>query len=280
LLLEEWARWGYREVEVPFLAPWEVYAPYWKGKEEVVVRFLDPGGGIQALRPDLTPLVAHLVREGWGKGERPLRLSYAGPVFRRASGWIEEQRQAGLELLGAEGQEAELEVILCAAAGLQAAGVEDFRLALGLPSLVEKVLAERGFGESESRRALGWLARRNYAALEEMLKRIPGGEEIHRWLLFGGEEMPLAAGSKEASSLLELADRLSQAGLGERVVLDWGLVREIGYYRGMVFEITVAGSGQPLGGGGRYVLSANGREEPAVGFALRLEPLLREAARR
>lgn len=266
-------------MEVPFLAPWEVYAPYWEGREGEVVRFLDPGGGIQALRPDLTPLVAHLVREGWGQGERPLRLCYAGPVFRRASGWVEEQRQAGLELVGWGEKEAELEVILCAAAGLRAAGVEDFRLALGLPSLVEKVLAERGFGESDIRRALGWLARRDYAALEEMLQGIPAGEEIHRWLLFGGEAIPSTAGGEEAASLLELAGELSRAGLEERVVLDWGLVREMGYYRGMVFEVSIAGSGQPLGGGGRYVLSADGREEPAVGFALRLEPLLREAVR-
>ncbi len=276
LLLEEWSRWGYREVELPYLAPWEIYLPYWAGREEEVVRLFDPRGEIQVLRPDLTPLVAHLVREGGEEAGCPLRLSYAGPVFRRRSRWIEELRQAGLELLGAEGEEAEREVILCAAAGLRAVGVEDFRLALGLPRLVEKVLRERGWDEARSRRALEWLARRDYASLEVELGGMPGGEELYRWLLFGGEAIP--ATREEASSLLELAGTLSREGLGGKVVVDWGLVREMGYYRGVVFEITMAGTGQPLGGGGRYFFSSGGKEMSAVGFALHLGPLLREAA--
>ena len=60
-----------------------------------------------------------------------------------------------------------------------------------------------------------------------------------------------------------------------RVIVDLGLVRNIGYYTGAVFEIYDPAVGVPIGGGGRYddLLGRFGRSLPAVGFALGVDRL-------
>lgn len=62
------------------------------------------------------------------------------------------------------------------------------------------------------------------------------------------------------------------------VALDFGLVRGIAYYTGIVFEVSHPALGASLGGGGRYdgLARALGgpRDVPALGFAYTLERLL------
>ena len=60
---------------------------------------------------------------------------------------------------------------------------------------------------------------------------------------------------------------------GQRVIFDLGLVRELGYYTGAVFEVYDPAVGFALGGGGRYdeLLGRFGRDLPACGIALDLQ---------
>ena len=59
----------------------------------------------------------------------------------------------------------------------------------------------------------------------------------------------------------------------ERVIFDLGLVRQLGYYTGAVFEVYDPALGTPIGRGGRYddLLGRFGRPLPAVGFALQVD---------
>jgi ATP phosphoribosyltransferase regulatory subunit len=63
--------------------------------------------------------------------------------------------------------------------------------------------------------------------------------------------------------------------VAERVILDLGLVRSLGYYTGAVFQVYDPAHAVPIGRGGRYdeLLGRFGRELPAVGFALNVERL-------
>ena len=66
-----------------------------------------------------------------------------------------------------------------------------------------------------------------------------------------------------------------EAGAADRVIFDLGLVRELGYYTGAVFEVYDPAVGFALGGGGRYddLLGRFGRDLPAVGFAIGVDRL-------
>ena len=61
--------------------------------------------------------------------------------------------------------------------------------------------------------------------------------------------------------------------MADRVIFDLGLVRELGYYTGAVFEVYDPAVGFALGGGGRYddLLGRFGRHLPACGMALDLQ---------
>ena len=75
-------------------------------------------------------------------------------------------------------------------------------------------------------------------------------------------------GLRDVHELLEPA-------VAERVIFDLGLVRNIGYYTGAVFDVYDPALGAPIGGGGRYdeLLGRFGRSLPAVGFALGVDRL-------
>ena len=70
-------------------------------------------------------------------------------------------------------------------------------------------------------------------------------------------------------------EALAARGVAERVSLDLGLLRDLGYYTGAILEVYDPALGHVLGGGGRYdeLMGRFGRPLPAAGFALYLERL-------
>ena len=68
-----------------------------------------------------------------------------------------------------------------------------------------------------------------------------------------------------------------------RIVLDFGLVRGLAYYNGIIFEVSHPGWPGPLGGGGRYdglARDLGGKHRlPALGFAYNLDALVDLTAR-
>ena len=94
--------------------------------------------------------------------------------------------------------------------------------------------------------------------------------------LFGGVEVldeAEALGSGEEGTiayLRTLYQLLDQAGYGQFVRFDLGLVHQIDYYTGVVFRGYVEGAGTAVLSGGRYdrLLESFGRPAQATGFAV------------
>jgi ATP phosphoribosyltransferase regulatory subunit len=66
---------------------------------------------------------------------------------------------------------------------------------------------------------------------------------------------------------------LEARGAADRVQIDLGLLRDLGYYSGAILEVYDPALGHVLGGGGRYdgLMKRFGMDLPAAGFALYLE---------
>ncbi|MBA2348411.1 MAG: ATP phosphoribosyltransferase regulatory subunit, partial [Solirubrobacterales bacterium] len=73
--------------------------------------------------------------------------------------------------------------------------------------------------------------------------------------------------------LSHLHELLQERGAAERVIFDLGLVRDMSYYTGMVFEVYDPAVGFALGGGGRYdhLLARFGPARVACGVGLDLQ---------
>ena len=86
----------------------------------------------------------------------------------------------------------------------------------------------------------------------------------------GPEVLDRAEGVAALEGLRALHELLAERGMADRVIFDLGLVRELGYYTGAVFEVYDPAVGFALGGGGRYddLLGRFGRPLPACGMAL------------
>jgi ATP phosphoribosyltransferase regulatory subunit len=82
-----------------------------------------------------------------------------------------------------------------------------------------------------------------------------------------------AAVERATARLQETFEELERRGVADRVQIDLGLLRDLGYYSGAILEVYDPALGHVLGGGGRYdgLLKRFGVDLPAAGFALYLE---------
>ena len=82
-----------------------------------------------------------------------------------------------------------------------------------------------------------------------------------------------AAVERATARLGETFEALEARGVADRVQIDLGLLRDLGYYSGAIFEVYDPAVGHVLGGGGRYdrFLAGFGLDLPAAGFSLYLE---------
>ena len=276
-----WDEAGYGEVRTPTLEYEEVLRRGDVRAAGAGFRSFDDHGQVLALRSDATIPIARLVANRYAHEEPPIRLCYFSHAYRLVkirSGQPREFLQGGLELIGVPAPQGDAEVIALVLQGLDAAGLRRHRLGLGDGALYGTLLAELEVPEAERELLLESLARRDMVGLETQVERL-GLSQASRDLLVrlpqlrGGPEVlsrldgPVSAAVENLRGLYEL---LAERGVADRVIFDLGLVRELGYYTGAVFEVYDPAVGFAIGGGGRYddLLGRFGRSLPACGVAL------------
>ncbi|MDI7274516.1 MAG: ATP phosphoribosyltransferase regulatory subunit [Anaerolineae bacterium] len=259
--------------------------------EEQVFRVLDREGNILALRSDLTTQVARIVGTKLHDHPLPLRFYYLANVFRYEepqAGRQREFRQAGIELIGAAGAEADAEVLSLTVEALRRAGLREFQLNVGHLGLFHALASEAGLTPAEIEPVRACLNRKDVDGLAEVLARRSGHTPTDALLrlpgLCGGPEI-LAEASRlsehfAAQAAVERLQAIHQAlerrQLASHVIFDLGETRGMGYYTGIAFEGFAPGLGFPVCSGGRYdeLIGRYGPARPAVGVALVTERVL------
>ena len=270
---------GYGEVWTPSLEYEEVLRVGDERAAGAGYRLFDEHGKVLALRSDMTIPIARVVASRYGEEDPPFRLCYFAHAYRAAApGVAREFLQGGIELIGTDAPGGDAEVVALTISALEEAGLRRHRIGIGDGMLYRVLLGALEVPEEQHLPLLERLARRDLAGLEldvdrlglsgaerELLVRLPG--------LRGGPEVldradgPVAEAVENLRALHEL---LAERGVADRLIFDLGLVRELGYYTGAVFEVYDPAVGFTLGGGGRYdeLIGRLGRELPACGVAL------------
>jgi ATP phosphoribosyltransferase regulatory subunit len=273
---------GYGEVHTPALEYEEVLR---RGEEHAAgarYRTFDEQGDVLALRSDMTIPIARVVGSRYAETEPPLRFCYFAHAWRAVERGVGEPReflQGGLELIGSSAPEGEAEVLALTIAGLEEAGLRRHRVGVGDGSLYRGLLEALGVDEAQHVPLLECLSRRDLVGLDMLVSRLDGLGERERELLVrlpelrGGPEVLDRAEGVALEGLRALHELLAERGVADRVIFDLGLVRELGYYTGAVFEVYDPAVGFALGGGGRYddLLGRFGRPLPACGMGLDLQ---------
>jgi ATP phosphoribosyltransferase regulatory subunit len=271
-------RAGYGEVHTPALEYEDVLR---RGEERAAgarYRTFDESGAVLALRSDMTIPIARVVATRYADAEPPLRFSYLARAWRATDRGVGEPReflQGGLELIGVPGAEGEAEVIAIAIEALDEAGLRRHRVGVGDGALYRSLLSSFGVPEERHVPMLESLSRRDLVGLEGQVAELGLGAAESDLLvrlpqLRGGREILDRADTAGLDGLRALHDLLADRGVADRVIFDLGLVRELGYYTGSVFEVYDPAVGFTLGGGGRYdeLIGRFGRDLPACGLAL------------
>jgi ATP phosphoribosyltransferase regulatory subunit len=275
---------GYGEVATPALEYERVLDRAGLGARPAY-RVVDDHGEVLVLRTDMTVPIARVVASRFAAAEPPLRLCYVAPVYRTVRplrGAAREFLQAGIELVGAPSPEGTAEALTVLCHALEATGLRDFRIGVGSAAILPGLLRALEVPEEAWSGVQAALAAGDFVALEAEVGalRLDDGDAelvLRTARARGGPEVldeaegPLAAAVRGLRSVhARLPDHVAA-----RLVFDLGLVRELGYYTGAVFEVYDPAFGEPLGGGGRYddLLGRFGRALPAVGFALRIDSL-------
>lgn len=273
-------RHGFGEIYTPALEYESVLARADLDEARPAYRVFDETGAVLVLRSDMTVPIARVVATRYAESPVPLRFCYFAHTYRGVRpqrGQLREMLQAGIELIGSPAPDGTAEALTLLAAALDAVGLKDFRIGVGDASLFPALMESLRVDEGARAGLLEALVRRDFVELDRRLAEAGVAGEAAELLLDvpqrrGGPELltDAPAPAVDAVTGMRRVYELLAPDVAERVIFDLGLVRNIGYYTGAVFEVYDPALGAPIGGGGRYddLLGRFGRPLPAVGFAL------------
>lgn len=250
--------------------------------QEAMLKIIDRSGKIMVMRPDSTTPIARVAATKLRSVPLPQRLYYDQTVFRSGRehrGGSSEIAQCGVELIGASGRKADLEMIALAVDCLRESGLEHFHIELGHVGFFRELTARMDMSADAVEQMRALIEGKNFAALGDLLEPYAGqsaAKPLRRLShLFGGagvldEAEALSGGSDALDYLRDVYAELKAAGYERYIRFDLGLVHQIDYYTGVVFRGYVEGAGDAVLSGGRYdkLVEAFGRPAQATGFAV------------
>ena len=125
---------GFKRVITPALEFYDVFSIPSSGiSQESMFKTTDNKGRLLVARPDSTLPIARMVSTRLKNNTLPVRLYYKQAVYRNnpsLAGRRNEFLQMGVELLGAKGKRADLEILTSAIKSISAVA-DDFRIELG-----------------------------------------------------------------------------------------------------------------------------------------------------
>lgn len=284
--LKIFSTYGYRNFSPSELQLVEdVWDKLSKSRARRLIALNSPFGEPCVLRGDLTLSAVAYLSSHHEENERPLRLCYADRVFSTPAPPKNnlEENQVGIELIGWEGSGTDAEVISLLLRTLDELSIEKSIIVIGDMSVTAKLFED--LPEKSAEELVSALQNGAYTTYLKILDETEIGEKKKKILkalpsLKGdcsviGEAMLMMEDVSILMPLKKLCDSLCKLGYSERIRIDLGFIRDLGYYSGPIFNAYSSVTASLLGGGGRYdgLLAKVGIEGEASGFALNIKEL-------
>ncbi len=277
---------GYREIRTPIFEHTELFLRSVGDTSDVVQKemytFKDKGDRSITLRPEGTAgVVRASIENGLTSGALPLKACYIANCFRYENpqaGRLREFRQFGVEVLGSEGPESDVEVISLCYQLFHNLGIDNITLeinSIGCPECRGQYHDElKHFFEDRK---------------SELCPTCIGRMDKNPLRILDCKNKKCKAIAKDAPVMLDhLCDECSAhfdsvkshlAAADIPYIIDPKIVRGLDYYTRTVFEFTTdqIGAQGTVCGGGRYnglVGELGGQDIPGLGFAIGLNRLI------
>jgi len=267
-------RYAFQEYDGPPLEPLELYTL--KSGAEIIgqlYNFTDKGDRAVALRPEMTPTLARMAAAHERNYKKPIKWFSIPQLFRyerQQKGRLREHFQFNADIIGEPGPGADAELIALLIDSLRALdlGPDDFVIRLSSRRAWEGFFQKHGGKDDQ---AYGF-----YQAIDKLER---ASETESRAAL-----EPLGIALEEVRAFIQSAEpteeldfvvtNLAARGLKDFVKIDYGVIRGLAYYTGVVFEaFDRKGEFRAIAGGGRYdnlikLISAGKVDLPALGFGM------------
>ncbi|MBC3805576.1 histidine--tRNA ligase [Acetobacterium fimetarium] len=242
------------------------------------------------LRFDLTLPLSRFYSNNQSMLESPFKAIQIGNVFRAErpqKGRFRSFKQCDIDIIGDPSINAEIELMDTTAKALIAMGFKGFTIKVNHRQLLSAVIKKAGF----SAESIGTVC----ISLDKIDK--VGTDGVTQELLEKG------FGQEQVQSLMSCVASINLENLGQwvedtesieeltrvinsmktlskdqfEIVFDFSLIRGMGYYTGLIFEVSYGPYGYSIAGGGRYdnmIGKYNKVSVPAVGFSIGFERII------
>ncbi len=292
--------WGYLPVETPVFDLFDAYRSLIpEGDTDKIYRLIDRDGDLLMLRSDITLFLARQMGLILMQKDLPARICYSDSILRHQHSEDishNEFFQSGIELIGKEGVDGDMEVLLLLHRVIELLDIPA-EIHLGSHALFNHVF--RSFSNEQKARILHMITLREFNELIEFCSPVSGrekaeaqaelfsfigsGRELEKMLdireagreritgLFGNET------AEELRYIIRIAEMLAKAGFKNNFQIDLSEVGNQAYHTGIVFQVYMHGMDSAVISGGRYdsLLEKFGIDAPSVGFSLlqrKIEP--------
>lgn len=267
-------RYGFREYDGPPLEPLELYTN--KSGAEIVgqlFNFVDKGDREVAMRPEMTPTVARMVAAAERAYKKPIKWFSLPQLFRyekQQKGRLREHFQFNCDLFGESSPGADAEVVALLIDVLRALGLsaEDFVIRLSSRQAWQQFFERTG---ADAARAYEF-----YQIIDKLDREPPevSGPKLAALGLTLESVQDFIQKGEPTAELAAVLQNLAARGLAVYVRIDYGIIRGLAYYTGVVFEaFDRKGEFRAVAGGGRYdglvkQVSEGKLDLPALGFGM------------
>jgi histidyl-tRNA synthetase len=242
------------------------------------------------LRFDLTLPLSRFYANNQAELEMPFKAIQIGNVFRAErpqKGRFRSFKQCDIDIIGDPSVNAEIELIDTTAKALMDMGFCGFTVKINHRKLLSEVIRKLGFSEE----AVGTVC----ITLDKLDKI--GSEGVEKELLSKDYDHAMVSGLTKAvteistdnlsdwvddelviGELTEVIDAVKRLSKNNFTIeFDFSLIRGMGYYTGLIFEVSYGPYGYSIAGGGRYdnmIGKYCKTSVPAVGFSIGFERIV------
>ena len=242
------------------------------------------------LRYDLTLPLSRYFANNRHLLSMPFKALQIDKVFRAErpqKGRLREFYQCDIDIIGDASINAEMELIAATTSALETMGFSDFTIRINDRRILTDMIISAGFLPEDVSSVCISFDKLDKIGMDgikaELLEKEYPSETVEKFIniLNEAEEDALQAAERfctnsdvvnNVKQVIEFANNISDGKF--KAVYDKSLVRGMGYYTGMVFEIVSPKFGSSIAGGGRYdemIGKFLGESVPAVGFSIGFE---------
>jgi len=291
LLLDLYQSWGYELVVPPMVEYIESLILTSDSVDQKTFKFLDSSSErMLGVHSDITPQIARIDSKR-NELEQINRYCYVNSILQTKSDDFYASRspiQAGVELYGYEGVDADIEVIVLMIASLSLLGMNDLTLGVGNTAIFNSLCQSALLNSDDVSSLRDIFRRKSIPDLDDFLesKEIREKDKFQALINLVGDEKVLAEAMKLFQDLPDVQKAINDLkelnnffkGKGINLMFDLGEEKAYEYHNGIVFAAYHPNFSKALAQGGRYggLSQAFGSSRAATGFSFDLKFLIRQ----